>query len=146
MLTERLRLQVRVTDGRDDGWKRTDGEYVAHQGILRSALAILEHCDAHGVLERLVGDAGTLPDDYRLIVTGHSLGAGVAQMLAMLLRAQFASAGTAAANVRGAAARIHCYAYSPPGGMLSIAAAKKTRGYVTSFVLGDDLVSRMSVR
>lgn len=135
-------VSVKVKDSGDDGWKATDGEYVAHQGILRSALAIVEHCDAHGVLPRLISAVDTA--DYRLVVTGHSLGAGVAQMLAMLLRAQFASAG--GAGLREAATQIHCYAYSPPGGMLSIAAAKKTRGYITSFVLGDDMVSRLSVR
>jgi hypothetical protein len=141
-----------------------DAEFVAHQGILRSALAILEHCDAHRTLLTLMtaasegggthahdgnhqrgGPGPASCADYRIITTGHSLGAGIAQMLAMLLRAQLSAAGSPP-SLRRAAKRIHCYAYSPPGGMLSIGAAEKTRDYVTSFVVGDDMISRLSVR
>ena len=43
---------------------------------------------------------------YQLILTGHSLGAGTATLLAMLLRPQFTN--------------LHCFAYSPPGGLLSL--------------------------
>lgn len=159
---------------------RSDPEYVAHQGILRSALTILEHCDAHFALQELMtmrdGDAtmeaagastgeadgklsflqqlaerarlcggASMCSDYRLITTGHSLGAGVAQMLAMLLRAQFA-ASTNSPSLQNVSHRIHCYAYSPPGGIMSISAAEKTRDFITNFVVGDDMISRLSVR
>ena len=39
--------------------------------------------------------------DYKLVITGHSLGAGVASILAVLLRPQFPD--------------LVCYAFSPPG-------------------------------
>ena len=41
--------------------------------------------------------------DYQLVVVGHSLGAGTAAILAILLRQQFPD--------------LHCYAFSPPGGL-----------------------------
>lgn len=39
--------------------------------------------------------------NYKLIITGHSLGAGVAAILAVLLKPAYPY--------------LHCYAYSPPG-------------------------------
>jgi len=39
--------------------------------------------------------------DYELVLVGHSLGAGVAAILAVLLRREHPT--------------LHCYAYSPPG-------------------------------
>ena len=47
-------------------------------------------------------DRGTR--DYDVVVVGHSLGAGTAAILAILLRQDYP--------------RLHCYAYSPPGGLL----------------------------
>lgn len=42
--------------------------------------------------------------DFRLVLVGHSLGAGTAAILALLLRHEYP--------------HVHCYAYSPPGGLL----------------------------
>ena len=42
--------------------------------------------------------------DYGLVLVGHSLGAGVASLLAILLKKHYQN--------------LHCYAYSPPGGLL----------------------------
>jgi len=42
-----------------------------------------------------------LAQGYQLVITGHSLGAGVASVLALLLRPEYP--------------RLICYAYSPPG-------------------------------
>lgn len=41
---------------------------------------------------------------YGLVIVGHSLGAGTAAILSFLLRPQYPS--------------LHCYSYSPPGGLL----------------------------
>jgi sn1-specific diacylglycerol lipase len=43
---------------------------------------------------------------FQLVIVGHSLGAGTAAILALLLRQQYP------------AENMHCYAYSPPGGLL----------------------------
>ena len=42
--------------------------------------------------------------EFQLILVGHSLGAGTAAILALLLRDEYPN--------------LHCYAYSPPGGLL----------------------------
>ena len=41
---------------------------------------------------------------YDVVVVGHSLGAGTAALLAILLHQEYPN--------------LHCYAYSPPGGLL----------------------------
>lgn len=42
--------------------------------------------------------------EYKLVITGHSLGAGTASLLAILLRNSFPT--------------LQCYSFSPPGGLL----------------------------
>jgi len=42
--------------------------------------------------------------DYGLVIVGHSLGAGTAAILAILLHEDYPS--------------LHCFAYAPPGGLL----------------------------
>lgn len=42
--------------------------------------------------------------EYKLVITGHSLGAGTAALLAIMLRNSFPT--------------LQCYAFSPPGGLL----------------------------
>jgi hypothetical protein len=124
------------------------GEYFVHEGIFRAAAWIFEDCSRHAILSHLLVE-GAIPGaqdwphvhvdeewqdcrGYQLILTGHSLGAGTATLLALLLRPQFPN--------------LHCYAYSPPGGLLSLDAAQQTRDYVTSVVLGDDIVPRLGIR
>ena len=63
----------------------------------------------------------------QLIITGHSLGAGVAALLSLLLRPHFPG--------------IRCYAFSPPGALVSPSLAKTMEEWVTSVV-----VSRISVK
>ena len=94
-----------------------EGEYFAHAGIFQAAATIAEDCGRHGLLRALLYDGRVPPTDswphievpaawqdcrgYQLILTGHSLGAGAATLLAMLLRPQFPG--------------LRCYAFSPPG-------------------------------
>ncbi|KAG2455682.1 DGLB lipase, partial [Polypterus senegalus] len=66
--------------------------------------------------------------EYSLIITGHSLGAGTAAVLSILLRTAFP--------------RLRCYAFSPPGGLLSKSLADYSKGFTISVVLGKDLVPR----
>lgn len=67
----------------------------------------------------------------RLVVCGHSLGAGVASLLSLLLRPYVPT--------------LHCYAFSPPGAMVSGNLARMMEGWVTSVVLHKDCVPRMSL-
>jgi sn1-specific diacylglycerol lipase len=62
-------------------------------------------------------DGGTWP----LVVVGHSLGAGVAALLALHLRTRYSG-------------RVQCWAFAPPGGLLSPAAANSLQDICTSLV------------
>jgi sn1-specific diacylglycerol lipase len=80
------------------------------------------------VLESLLGEKGT-HRDYSLYITGHSLGAGVAAILALLLHSSFPS--------------LKCLAFEPPGCVLSSGISQQD--YIVSYVYGADLVPRLSV-
>lgn len=70
-------------------------------------------------------------DGYRIVVCGHSLGAGVAAIVAYLLRKEGYS-------------KTHAYAYEPAGGLLNLAASTLFDDFCTSVVTGDDIVPRLS--
>jgi predicted lipase len=53
-----------------------------HEGILISALGLFTKLEI--LVEELL-----LPTGYKLLITGHSLGAGVAALLGILLRSRF---------------------------------------------------------
>uniref|UniRef100_A0A663LZ53 Diacylglycerol lipase-alpha n=1 Tax=Athene cunicularia TaxID=194338 RepID=A0A663LZ53_ATHCN len=76
-------------------------------------------------------NAGRGTKHYGLIVVGHSLGAGTAAILSFLLRPQYPS--------------LKCFAYSPPGGLLSEDAMEYSKEFVTAVVLGKDLVPRIGL-
>jgi hypothetical protein len=69
--------------------------------------------------------------NYSISVTGHSLGAGTAVILAFLLRLKYVN--------------VKCFAFGPPGALLNPKASKMSKDFVTSVVVGDDLVPRLSV-
>lgn len=68
---------------------------------------------------------------YQLVVTGHSLGAGAAVLLSILLKTKYPS--------------LRCFAFSPPGGLLSMAAARFTESFCMAVIVGDDIVPRLSL-
>merc|ERR1719232_2522378 len=72
-------------------------------------------------------------EGFDIVVTGHSLGAGTATILAFLLRDRYPDI------------RVTCYAYSPPGGLLSLAAARESEKFTVSVVVGDDVIPRLSL-
>ena len=75
--------------------------------------------------------AGSTYSGYRLRVVGHSLGAGVANVLSLFLRSQYP-------NVR-------CLAFSPPGSLLSKGLTEEAAKWTTSFVLDSDVIPRLSI-
>ncbi|XP_048240104.1 uncharacterized protein LOC124138229 isoform X6 [Haliotis rufescens] len=40
---------------------------------------------------------------------------------------------------------LHCYAFSPPGGLISISCVEETKSYITSVVVGKDVVPRIGL-
>ncbi|KAK9867697.1 hypothetical protein WJX84_009670 [Apatococcus fuscideae] len=126
----------------------------AHSGMVDVAKAVIEDLQREGVLQALLlgqNDShhqqasvapdpfpsterqGTLPDchSWNLVVTGHSLGAGIAALVAQYLRNYFP--------------RMHCWAISPPGGVMDAETAEGTQEFCTSVVLGDDWVARLTL-
>nr|DBA20252.1 TPA: hypothetical protein GDO54_015964 [Pyxicephalus adspersus] len=71
------------------------------KGISQAASYIYRRLINDGILNQ----AFTIAPEYRLVIVGHSLGAGAAALLAIMLRSSFPT--------------LKCYAFSPPGGLLS---------------------------
>ena len=103
-----------------------EGVHYVHQGILRTAMKILQEIEKDAFLPSLLKEK----EGYDIVVTGHSLGGGAGALLAYFLR-----------HI-GYEAR--CYAYDPPGQLLTPAAAEYLESFTCSVVNGDDLVARLS--
>ncbi|XP_029954841.1 sn1-specific diacylglycerol lipase beta-like [Salarias fasciatus] len=103
------------------------GACYAHKGICQAAGYIYKKLVNDGILNQ----AFSIAPEYKLVITGHSLGAGTASVLAVLLRNSFPT--------------LQCYSFSPPGGLLSKALADYSKDFVVSVVLGKDLVPRLSI-
>lgn len=103
------------------------GACYAHKGISQAAGFVYKKLVNDGILNQAL----SIVPEYKLVITGHSLGAGTASVLAVLLRNSFPS--------------LRCYAFSPPGGLLSKALADYSKDFVVSVVLGKDLVPRLSI-
>ncbi|OCT61590.1 diacylglycerol lipase-beta [Xenopus laevis] len=102
------------------------GESFAHKGITQAASYIYKRLINDGILNQ----AFTIAPEYKLVVVGHSLGAGAAAVLAIMLRNSFPS--------------LTCYAFSPPGGLLSKDLADYSKSFIVSIIVGKDLVPRLS--
>uniref|UniRef100_A0A7E4UUQ0 sn-1-specific diacylglycerol lipase n=1 Tax=Panagrellus redivivus TaxID=6233 RepID=A0A7E4UUQ0_PANRE len=103
-----------------------DGEVRVHRGMLRGARYVYNTLKGHKVLD----DLYMLNPGYDLVVCGHSLGAGVASLLTLLLKQQYPD--------------IRCYSYSPPGCVISKHGLHEMENHVLSVIVGDDLVPRIS--
>ena len=82
-----------------------DSELKVHGGMAEAALYVYKRIKKQHLLEM----AHVQYSDYPLVVTGHSLGAGTAVILAFILRLRYSN--------------VKCVAYGPPGGLLSPAAS-----------------------
>ncbi|XP_054762727.2 diacylglycerol lipase-beta-like [Lytechinus pictus] len=102
-------------------------EIYAHRGIANNSKYILNKLSELNILE----DAFHQYPDYKLVVSGHSLGAGVAAVLSILLREKYPE--------------IKAYAFSPPGGLINAEGVLYSQSFVTAVVLGEDIVPRMSM-
>eukprot|EP00889_Picochlorum_renovo_P004041 jgi/Picre1/31071/NNA_006426.t1 len=70
-------------------------------------------------------------NDWGIVVTGHSLGAAVASVISMSLIDSYPS--------------LKCFAFNPPGGLISPELSTLARDFVTSIVVGYDAISRLSI-
>lgn len=111
---------------------------VCHDGMLTSAKLIYQKLTEgkYSILDQARAQAQGLcrtEQNYQLVVTGHSLGAGVAALLAMMLRET------------PLYRNLICFAFSPPGGLMSVEAARVAEGFVCSVVVEDDIVPRLGL-
>ncbi|NXX37840.1 DGLB lipase, partial [Tricholaema leucomelas] len=98
-----------------------------HKGITQAANYIYRKLINDGILNQ----AFTIAPEYKLVIVGHSLGGGTASILAIMLRNSFPA--------------LRCYAFSPPGGLLSKSLADYTKRFIVSVIVGKDLVARLSM-
>ena len=106
--------------------------WTGHRGMVFAAEFVKRELFCRDLLKRAFGhriDRGTA--SYQLILVGHSLGAGVACILSVLLRPLYPE--------------LHCYAFSPPGGLFSRPVIEYSRNFITSVILGKDVVPRLGL-
>ncbi|KAG1699836.1 Sn1-specific diacylglycerol lipase alpha [Nymphon striatum] len=106
--------------------------WYGHKGMVQAAEYIRRKLIGDQLLARAFHhsiERGSM--DYQLVLVGHSLGAGTAAILAILLRNEYPT--------------LHCYSFSPPGGLLSLPLAEYTKSFITSVVVGKDLVPRIGL-
>ncbi|KAM6352230.1 diacylglycerol lipase-beta isoform 2-T2 [Alca torda] len=99
---------------------------LSFEDILTDLSADCEDLTLEDVLEN-----GFVHKEYKLVIVGHSLGGGTASILAIMLRNSFPT--------------LRCYAFSPPGGLLSKSLADYTKHFIVSVIVGKDLVARLSM-
>ncbi|KAG1715676.1 hypothetical protein ID866_1480 [Astraeus odoratus] len=114
--------------------------YHVHGGMLRMARVMGE---IGKPVHRAVADALNRNPDYELILCGHSLGAGVATLLA-LMWADPTTCLTIASSGLPADCLVSVYAIAPPC-LTDAALSQLASKLVVSFVYSDDVVSRLSL-
>ena len=129
----------------------TKQKMYAHSGILAAAKAVAADVEREGVVEALLvanggrsqkrsgakkGGAESPQQRWRVVVTGHSLGAGVAALVALrlraYLRARLRSGALSPAFLTGdRPPDVACWAFAPPGGLAcpALAAAAAAEGF-----------------
>lgn len=99
----------------------------AHRGMIAGAEQLLKRLMEGHLLDRAFA---TYPE-YGLVITGHSLGAGVSILLGAKLRAKYSD--------------LRVYAFATPAGLLSREAAQYTESFAFTVGVGDDFVMRLGV-
>lgn len=120
-------LQLEGAFGRRDG---EINELRCHEGVLLAAKRLAQDLD--GLIEEFV-----LPAGYSIILTGHSLGAGVAALVGILLRSRLPA--LARDNDR---LRVIAFA-APP--VLDLKASRACASFITTVVNNSDVVPRASL-
>jgi sn1-specific diacylglycerol lipase len=84
------------------------------------------------LLDKFLSEQDSPCSGYTLILTGHSLGAGCAALLSFMLRSKYPD--------------LKCLCFSPPGCTLSKNMADSCKEYLTTYVLDDDIIPRLSLQ
>ncbi|KNC86193.1 hypothetical protein SARC_01670 [Sphaeroforma arctica JP610] len=105
-----------------------NSEHWCHQGILYAARYVYQELQTRQLLEQAFDGF----ERYDLVVVGHSLGAATAALLSIMLAPRYE-------------ARLKCFAYSSPSGLMSASLTKRCTEYCLSVVVGRDIVPQLSV-
>ena len=120
-----------------DGMDRTD----AHEVVREQSKAFSRHISslrADSEIEFSLERAQTAVFDaivvqnYDVVVTGHSLGAAVASLVSVVLKEKYPT--------------LTCWAFNPPGGLVSPELSKLAAPYITSVIVGYDAISRLGIK
>lgn len=109
------------------------GKY-AHRGMLAKCKWICNDLKRRKILSRLLATDGASGSnnpcrDFDFVFTGHSLGAGIAAILSTMFKPSYPE--------------VKCYAFCPPGCTVSLNLALECEEYVTSIVVGNDVIPRI---
>ena len=148
-----------MCDYDDLSWQ--GNKYKVHKGIHASARRILYGRD--GRVFRGLRQALLKYPEYGLILTGHSLGAGVTSLLGIMLATpdpagagfvisakphdspkEGASSSNGGDTCLPGGRPIHVFAYGPPG-VMAPRLQSRTRGLITTIVNGNDIVPYLSL-
>ncbi|XP_055616248.1 diacylglycerol lipase-alpha isoform X3 [Toxorhynchites rutilus septentrionalis] len=107
-------------------------DWLGHKGMVQAAIYIKKKLEEENLIQRaLAHNPARGTQDFGLVLVGHSLGAGTAAILAILMKQEYED--------------LHCYSYSPPGGLLSMPAVEYSKSFITSVVVGKDVVPRIGL-
>ncbi|XP_059617635.1 diacylglycerol lipase-alpha isoform X3 [Phlebotomus argentipes] len=107
-------------------------DWVGHKGMVQAAVYIKQKLDEENLIHRaLHHNPERNTPSFGLVIVGHSLGGGTAAILAILLKNDHPS--------------LQCFSYSPPGGLLSMPAVEYSKSFITSVVVGKDVIPRIGL-